>query len=130
MHGAFRGLTVPQGQVPPGKRPAVSTSLLHMLSPSPSSSKAQSLAALRGGETQCSRGRSLQEPKDRLLGGTAPPTFLPGLCFSTLAVFLHSEPIPGQNTFSSIERIRRANKVPPVGTTGDQAPFLSELGKD
>ena len=36
---ALRGLPIPQGQVYPGKRPAVSTSLFHTLSPSPSSAK-------------------------------------------------------------------------------------------
>ena len=36
---ALRGLPIPQGQVYPGKRPAVSTSLFHTLSPSPSSAQ-------------------------------------------------------------------------------------------
>ena len=118
VHGAFGGLPIPQGQVPPGE----AASCQHKSAPHaltfPSSSKAQSLTALRGGETQCSRGRSLQEPTDGLLGGTAPPMFLPGLCFSTQNPFQDRTLFPPLREF--VGQARHLRQEPQV--TGSLPP--------
>lgn len=123
VHRAFGGLPIPQGQVPPRGSGQLSAQVCSTCSPLP--------LLQQSPESHCPErwGDSMQ-PRPVTSGAhRRTPARHSTAHVSPRPVFLHSEPIPGQNTFSSIERIRRASKAPPAGATGDRLPSSVSLAR-